>query len=62
MKTSSNFSWLVDFPLVEYDPDEERYVAVHHPLYSPRIEDIDLLESEPHKCKARAYDLIFKRY
>lgn len=53
-----NFSWLVDFPLVEYDPDEERYVAVHHPFTSPRIEDIDLLESEPHKCKARAYDLI----
>lgn len=53
-----NFSWLVDFPLVEYDPDEERYVAVHHPFTSPRIEDIELLDKDPAKCKARAYDLI----
>lgn len=57
-ETELNFSWLVDFPLVEYDSDEERYVAVHHPFTSPRIEDIDLLDKDPAKCKARAYDLI----
>ena len=53
-----NFSWLVEFPLVEYDPDEERFTAVHHPFTSPRIEDIDWLDKDPGKCKARAYDLI----
>ncbi|HZK43310.1 MAG TPA: aspartate--tRNA ligase [Syntrophomonadaceae bacterium] len=53
-----NFNWLVDFPLVEFDEDDERYVAVHHPFTSPRVEDIDLLDKDPGKCRARAYDLI----
>ncbi len=53
-----NFSWLVEFPLVEYDAEEKRFVAVHHPFTSPRIEDIEWLEKDPGQCKARAYDLI----
>ncbi|NLX03199.1 MAG: aspartate--tRNA ligase [Syntrophomonadaceae bacterium] len=53
-----NFVWVVDFPLLEYDTEEKRYVAVHHPFTSPRKEDLDLLDKSPGKVKARAYDLI----
>ena len=53
-----NFCWLIDFPLLEFDPDESRFVAVHHPFTSPKEEDIELLKTNPAKCKARAYDLI----
>jgi aspartyl-tRNA synthetase len=49
--------WVVDFPLLEYDPDEKRYVAVHHPFTSPLDEDLPLLESEPLKVRSKAYDL-----
>ncbi len=53
-----NFSWVIDFPLLEFDPEEKRYVAVHHPFTAPREEDTALLEKSPAQCKARAYDLI----
>lgn len=53
-----NFVWVIDFPLLEYDEEEKRYVAVHHPFTSPRLEDLDILEQSPEKVKARAYDLI----
>ncbi len=53
-----NFVWVVNFPLLEYDPEEKRYVAVHHPFTSPWIEDLDLLDKSPGKVKARAYDLV----
>lgn len=52
------FVWVVDFPLLEYDEEEKRYVAVHHPFTSPREDDIPLLETEPLKARARAYDLV----
>ncbi len=51
-------SWIVDFPLLEYDPMEKRYVARHHPFTSPKEEDMDKLDKAPHIAKARAYDLI----
>lgn len=51
-------SWTVDFPLLEYDPMEKRYVARHHPFTSPKEEDMDKLDKAPHIAKARAYDLI----
>ncbi len=51
-------SWTVDFPLLEYDPTEKRYVARHHPFTSPKEEDMDKLDKAPHIAKARAYDLI----
>lgn len=53
-----NFVWVVDFPLLEYDQDEKRYIAVHHPFTSPRVEDFDLLDKSPGEVKARAYDLV----
>ena len=53
-----DFVWVVDFPLLEYDAEEKRYVAVHHPFTSPRTEDLDLLDKSPGKVKARAYDLV----
>lgn len=51
-------AWVVDFPLLEYDEEEKRYVAIHHPFTSPREEDIALLSSDPLKVRAQAYDLI----
>ncbi|MBO8159305.1 aspartate--tRNA ligase [Thermosyntropha sp.] len=53
-----NFVWVVDFPLLKYDEEEKRYVAVHHPFTSPRLQDVDILESKPEQVKARAYDLV----
>ncbi|HBT48087.1 MAG TPA: aspartate--tRNA ligase [Peptococcaceae bacterium] len=52
------FAWIVDFPLLEYDQEEGRYKAVHHPFTSPREEDLPLLDREPLKAKALAYDVI----
>jgi aspartyl-tRNA synthetase len=49
--------WIVDFPLLEYDPDEKRHVAVHHPFTSPLDEDLPLLEKDPLKVRSKAYDL-----
>lgn len=53
-----NLSWVIDFPLLEYNPDEKRYVAVHHPFTSVMEEDLPLLDSEPLKARAQAYDLV----
>jgi len=52
------FLWVTDFPLLEYDEETKRYVAMHHPFTSPREEDIALLETAPEKARARAYDLV----
>jgi aspartyl-tRNA synthetase len=49
--------WIVDFPLMEYDAEEKRYVALHHPFTSPLDEDLPLLETEPVKARSKAYDL-----
>jgi aspartyl-tRNA synthetase len=49
--------WVVDFPLLEYDPDEKRHVAVHHPFTAPLEEDLPLLDKEPLKVRSKAYDL-----
>jgi aspartyl-tRNA synthetase len=50
--------WVTEFPLVEYDGEEKRYVAVHHPFTAPHPEDISMLDNEPGKARARAYDLV----
>jgi aspartyl-tRNA synthetase len=50
--------WVVDFPLVEWDEEEERYFAMHHPFTSPKPEDIDLLEKSPGDVRANAHDLV----
>ncbi|HEX9477939.1 MAG TPA: amino acid--tRNA ligase-related protein, partial [Methylomirabilota bacterium] len=52
------FAWVIDFPLVEWNVDEKRWDAVHHPFTAPRDEDLPLLESEPGKARAKAYDLV----
>ncbi|HIP48307.1 MAG TPA: aspartate--tRNA ligase [Lutibacter sp.] len=50
--------WVVDFPLLEWDEDTNRYHAMHHPFTSPKPEDMHLLESEPGKVRANAYDMV----
>ena len=49
--------WILDFPLMEFDPAEKRYVALHHPFTAPLEEDLHLLESDPTKVRSKAYDL-----
>ncbi len=53
-----NFLWVLDFPLLEYDRQEKRYTAMHHPFTSPRDEDLPVLESDPAAVRAKAYDLV----
>lgn len=52
------FVWITDFPLLEYDETEQRYVAMHHPFTAPLDEDLALLETEPRRVRAKAYDLV----
>ncbi|WKZ15592.1 MAG: aspartate--tRNA ligase [Candidatus Jettenia caeni] len=53
-----HFSWVVDFPLFDYNQDLQRYEALHHPFTSPYPDDLPLLEEKPLEVKARAYDLV----
>lgn len=53
-----NFLWVTEFPLLEYDEDEKRFVAKHHPFTSPMEEDLEYIENDPGKVRAKAYDLI----
>src|SRR6266849_335822 len=53
-----NFLWVVDFPLLEWDEETRRYFARHHPFTSPKVSDIDKLESDPGGPLARAYDVV----
>jgi aspartyl-tRNA synthetase len=55
---SYNLVWVTDFPLLEFDLQEGRYVAMHHPFTAPREDDIPLLENAPARVRARAYDLV----
>ena len=52
------FCWILDFPLVEWDEEEGRFVAVHHPFTMPKEEDLPLLEEAPERVRSRAYDLV----
>ena len=52
------FAWVVDFPLLEWDADEKRWSPMHHPFTSPLDEDFGILESDPGKVRAKAYDLV----
>ena len=53
-----NFLWVVDFPLLEWDEESQRYFARHHPFTSPRLDQVDKLESDPGAVLARAYDCV----
>ncbi|MDO5708431.1 MAG: aspartate--tRNA ligase [Andreesenia angusta] len=57
-KESFEILWVVDFPLFEYDEDEERYVAKHHPFTHPLDEDLDILDTDSEKARAKAYDIV----
>ena len=57
-----HFLWVTEFPLFAYDEDAKRYVAEHHPFTSPIAEDLDLLETEPEKVRADAYDLVLNGF
>jgi aspartyl-tRNA synthetase len=57
-KDTLNLLWVTDFPLLEFDSEAGRYVAVHHPFTSPKEEDIPLLKTDPSRVRARAYDLV----
>ena len=53
-----NFLWVTEFPQSEWSDEEERYVAMHHPFTMPMEEDLELLETEPGKVRAKAYDIV----
>jgi len=61
-KDAYEFLWVTDFPMFEYDENENRYVAAHHPFTSPNLEDVDKLMSDPANCYSRAYDLVLNGY
>lgn len=53
-----NFLWITEFPMLEWDEEEKRFVAVHHPFTAPMDEDLDLIETDPGKVRAKAYDMV----
>jgi len=57
-----HFSWVVEFPMFEFDHEENRWVAMHHPFTAPRPQDLERLKTEPGQCRAQAYDLIINGY
>lgn len=56
------FLWVTNFPMFEYNEDEQRYVAAHHPFTSPNLEDVDKLFDDQEHCFSRAYDLVCNGY
>ncbi|WP_051343631.1 aspartate--tRNA ligase [Alicyclobacillus herbarius] len=61
-KDGFHFLWVVDFPLLEYDEEEGRYVAMHHPFTMPKWEDLPLLADNPLAVRAEAYDLVLNGF
>jgi aspartyl-tRNA synthetase len=57
-KTAWKPLWVTDFPLLDYSPEEKRYVAMHHPFTAPLDEDLPLFESDPLNVRAKAYDMV----
>jgi aspartyl-tRNA synthetase len=61
-ESAYRFLWVTDFPLMEYDKAERRYVSLHHPFTAPVDEDLALLDTDPGKVRAKAYDLVLNGY
>jgi len=61
-KNAYAFLWVVDFPLLEWSEEAQRFVACHHPFTSPHPDDLDLLDTDPGKCRAVAYDLVLNGF
>ncbi len=57
-RSRHEFLWVTDFPLLEWDPEERRYMAMHHPFTAPLDEDLPLLDTDPGRARAKAYDLV----
>ena len=57
-----SFLWITEFPMLEWDEEENRFVAVHHPFTAPMDEDLALLETDPGKVRAKAYDIVLNGY
>lgn len=57
-KTKFSCLWVIDFPLLEWDEETQRYYAMHHPFTSPKPEDISMLETSPGEVRANAYDMV----
>jgi len=57
-KTTFSALWVIDFPLLEWDAESNRFNAMHHPFTSPKLEDLQLLDQEPGKVRANAYDMV----
>ncbi len=55
---SMSFSWVVEFPMFDFDAEEQRWVAMHHPFTAPRPQDLPRLDSDPARIRAQAYDLV----
>lgn len=61
-KNRYDFLWVTEFPLLEYDAEENRYVAKHHPFTSPMDEDIHMMDTNPGAVRAKAYDVVLNGY
>ena len=57
-KDTYRFVWITDFPLLEWDEEEKRWCAVHHPFTAPMDEDVEFVETDPGRCRAKAYDMV----
>jgi aspartyl-tRNA synthetase len=57
-----HFSWIVEFPMFDWDAEEKRWVAMHHPFTAPRNQDIAMLDTDPKAARAQAYDLVINGY
>jgi len=57
-ETKFNFLWVTDFPLVEWNAEEKRYDAMHHPFTAPKDEDLEFMKTDPLKVRAKAYDIV----
>jgi len=61
-ESAYQFAWIVDFPLLEYDEEAKRWVALHHPFTRPNDEDLPLFDTDPGRIRAQAYDLVLNGY